>query len=662
MAEAMPVAQEGTHVLAGKGTGAHSLTRAAGSKQSPAKKRTMKTPASGSDAKAAGRVKTSGRVKASDRVKAVSYEGYTFSVPAGWPVYRLGRKSTRCVRYDASAVYLGKPGENQQCPAQLIGQADTVSIASSGSVSQGRPVIDLQSAEVGGQVTAPTDPHPGLSVTATYGSDPDAVKQLLRSVRDTSTHAPVAIHQSAVTPPAAPSVVPAPSAVAPSAVVPSAVAPSAVVPSAVVPSAVVPPAATPSAAEQSAAVPAGAVPAGAVPAGAAGTSPKHAASSAKAARRPAQTPWERAWIGRALRWYPAGWYSRGRAKYMGARAWSPAGWYPRAERASVSQAASPAPTSGAPAPGTAAPVGPAPAGPVSASPASTTPATATSAPTGKGQTPKPSSDPSPSAKPTPKTSPKPSSKPSPKPSSKPSHSGVPTTHLKAPSTPLPGFDTCTAPSVQAMRAWRKSFSAAAIYIGGAEMACDYGNLSASWVKAVKAMGWSLIPLYVGLQAPCNSFKQEIQPGHAAAEGKSAAQAAVLDAKSFGLGTGTPIYFDMEAYNSGSSSCRDSVLSFLNRWTRKLHNLHYISGVYSSAASGAENLGNATSVYGNTMAKPDAMWFALWDNRANLLGMPYLLNTWWNPGRRIKQYEGSHWVKVNGVKLNIDSDWVQGPVY
>jgi hypothetical protein len=212
-----------------------------------------------------------------------------------------------------------------------------------------------------------------------------------------------------------------------------------------------------------------------------------------------------------------------------------------------------------------------------------------------------------------------------------------------------------------MRAWRKSFSAAAIYIGGAEMACDYGNLSASWVKAVKAMGWSLIPLYVGLQAPCNSFSQEIQPGHAAAEGTSAAKAAVLDAKSFGLGTGTPIYFDMEAYNGGSS-CRSSVLSFLNQWTRKLHNLRYVSGVYSSAASGAEDLGNATSVYGHAMAKPDAMWFALWDKKANLLGMPYLLNSWWNPDRRIKQYEGSHSVKVNGVKLSIDSDWVQGPVY
>jgi Domain of unknown function (DUF1906) len=227
---------------------------------------------------------------------------------------------------------------------------------------------------------------------------------------------------------------------------------------------------------------------------------------------------------------------------------------------------------------------------------------------------------------------------------------------------MQGFDTCTAPSVTAMRAWRKKYSAVAIYIGGADMACGYGNLSASWVHTVRKMGWSLIPIYVGLQAPCNSFGQEIQPGHAASEGTAAADSAVADAKSFGLGKGGPIYFDMEAYNNGSSACRDSVLSFLDKWTRQLRARGYVSGVYSSAASGAEDLGTATTVYGRKVAKPDSMWFALWDDRANLIGTPYLLNSWWAPGHRIKQFAGSHWVKVDGVRLNIDSDWVQGAVY
>jgi hypothetical protein len=227
---------------------------------------------------------------------------------------------------------------------------------------------------------------------------------------------------------------------------------------------------------------------------------------------------------------------------------------------------------------------------------------------------------------------------------------------------LPGFDTCTAPSLQAMQAWRKSYSAIAIYIGGAEMACGYGNLSAPWVRAVRALGWSLIPIYVGIQAPCNRFSQQIDPAHASAQGAGAASEAVLHARSFGIGSGAPIYFDMEAYDNRGAACRNSVLSFLDAWTRRLHERGYVSGVYSSAASGAEDLGTATSVYRRPLAKPDAMWFALWDNQANLAGTPYLLSPWWTPNRRIKQYQGPHWREIGGIRLNIDSDWVQGPVY
>ncbi|MGH3222492.1 MAG: hypothetical protein ACRDPY_27995, partial [Streptosporangiaceae bacterium] len=60
--------------------------------------------------------------------------------------------------------------------------------------------------------------------------------------------------------------------------------------------------------------------------------------------------------------------------------------------------------------------------------------------------------------------------------------------------PIAGFDTCTAPPLHTMKAWRAKFSAVGIYIGGEDMACSYGNLSAAWVRSVKAMGWSLLPI------------------------------------------------------------------------------------------------------------------------------------------------------------------------
>ena len=77
-----------------------------------------------------------------------------------------------------------------------------------------------------------------------------------------------------------------------------------------------------------------------------------------------------------------------------------------------------------------------------------------------------------------------------------------------------------------MKAWRAKYAAAAIYIGGQEMGCGYGNLSKSWVQSAEAMGWSLMPTFVGLQAPCNSFSDEINPSQAARQGQQAATQAV----------------------------------------------------------------------------------------------------------------------------------------
>lgn len=57
------------------------------------------------------------------------------------------------------------------------------------------------------------------------------------------------------------------------------------------------------------------------------------------------------------------------------------------------------------------------------------------------------------------------------------------------------FDTCTAPSLSAMKAWNTgSYGAAAVYVGGKNRGCSQPNLTASWVKSVSSMGWRLIPL------------------------------------------------------------------------------------------------------------------------------------------------------------------------
>ena len=268
----------------------------------------------------------------------------------------------------------------------------------------------------------------------------------------------------------------------------------------------------------------------------------------------------------------------------------------------------------------------------------------------------PAGTPSPSPTGTPSPSPTGTSVPSPSPSPTGSSAASP-----SPASSLTGFDTCTAPSLQAMKAWRPNYAVIAIYIGGPEMGCGYGNLSKGWVQSTEGMGWSLMPIYVGPQATCNSFSDEIVPSQAAAEGTQSANQAVADAASFGLGKGSPIYYDMEGYDGADSSCVTAVLTFLDAWDRQLQASGYVSGVYSSAASGVTNLQTTATIAGHPLAEPQAIWIALWDNVLDVTGSPYVTSAVWPTSARSKQYSGSHVVSIGGYSLDIDSDLVDGPV-
>lgn len=227
--------------------------------------------------------------------------------------------------------------------------------------------------------------------------------------------------------------------------------------------------------------------------------------------------------------------------------------------------------------------------------------------------------------------------------------------------PMAGFDTCRAPSLHTMRVWRAKFSAAGIYIGGENMTCAYGNLSPTWVRAVTAMGWSLLPNYVGPQPPCDSYPGRIRPGQAAAQGRAAADDAIADATMLGIGRGSPLYFDMEAYNRTKARCVTAVLTFLDAWTRQLNSQGYVSGIYSSAASGITDLQTTSTIANHALAEPQAIWFALWDNALNLTGSPYMSTAVWPTASRSKQYAGAKVVSVGGYSIDIDSDLVNSAV-
>lgn len=224
-----------------------------------------------------------------------------------------------------------------------------------------------------------------------------------------------------------------------------------------------------------------------------------------------------------------------------------------------------------------------------------------------------------------------------------------------------GFDTCAAPSLAAMSAWLASpYRTAGVYIGGANRACGDGNLSASWVQSVTSQGWKLLPLYVGLQSPCvlQPGLATINPGQAGQQGAAAAVDAVNQARSFGLGTGSAIYFDMEAY-AGSAACTQATDSFLSTWTTQLHQLGYVSGVYGSSSSTINNLLHpGVAVPGLTM--PDAIDFAEWNN-VQTTASSIIPASAWVGNQRIHQYNGNLTQSYGGATLNLDGDYINAPL-
>ena len=224
-----------------------------------------------------------------------------------------------------------------------------------------------------------------------------------------------------------------------------------------------------------------------------------------------------------------------------------------------------------------------------------------------------------------------------------------------------GFDTCHAPSLPAMSAWTRhtSYRAIGIYIGGVNRACSDGNLSNSWVRAVNAMGWHLMPIYVGEQAPCTHQKHLglMSVKNEADEAASAAGDAVNRAAALGIARGSAIYFDLESYGRKNAACTNTVVRYVGAWTGSLHAQGYLAGVYSSAGSGITDL---THVNLPGVARPDALWIARWDNHSTVQD-PSVPSDAWAPHERIKQFTGGHKESHGGVTMDIDRDWLDGPV-
>jgi len=225
-----------------------------------------------------------------------------------------------------------------------------------------------------------------------------------------------------------------------------------------------------------------------------------------------------------------------------------------------------------------------------------------------------------------------------------------------------GFDTCSAPSIATMQAWNASpYRAIGVYIGGPNRACAQPNLTASWVSTLAQMSWRMLPIYLGLQAPCTDAvgKTKITPSQATAQGTASAADAAAAARALGMLSGSPLYADMENYLATDTACRTAVLQYLSAWTKEVHRQGFLSGVYANLSSGALHL---SQFYNSTSyARPDVLWMARWDGSSSLSGWAGISNSQWSVHQRMKQYRGDHNETYGGVTLSIDNDQVDAPV-
>lgn len=236
-----------------------------------------------------------------------------------------------------------------------------------------------------------------------------------------------------------------------------------------------------------------------------------------------------------------------------------------------------------------------------------------------------------------------------------------------------GFDQCLTPEQHKMNAWLESspFLAVGIYISGNSRACrSQPNLTPGWVSRQLTKGWRLLPITLGPQADClDRFPRYRDdptiipaPGRhhryskARRQGIAEAKKTVAEATRLGIVAGSTLWYDLEGFNANNTTCRESAMWFLHGWTRQLHVSGYVSGLYSSVGSGIKMFDEARVERPGVFTLPDRIWLARWDGVANT-SSDYIRDDGWRPGGRVKQYKGGHDERWGGVRINIDTNFL-----
>jgi peptidoglycan hydrolase-like protein with peptidoglycan-binding domain len=242
------------------------------------------------------------------------------------------------------------------------------------------------------------------------------------------------------------------------------------------------------------------------------------------------------------------------------------------------------------------------------------------------------------------------------------------------------FDAYTAPSQEEMDVWleRSPYWGIGIYTSGGNRFDEVQpNLTPEWVEEQDDNGWKLLPIHVGLQASCSNPDREwdrIDPdpaddyAAARAQGRDEAVDAVAAAQGYGIAKRSTIWYDLEHFDIGKTHCRESALSLVSAWTRRLHELGYRSGFYSSASSGITMLDDARADSTDSYTLPDQIWIGHYvkshqdpgpycELKWGTTSTSYISDDGWR-GQRMRQFCGSHDETYGGVTINIDTNYLE----
>jgi probable HAF family extracellular repeat protein len=248
-----------------------------------------------------------------------------------------------------------------------------------------------------------------------------------------------------------------------------------------------------------------------------------------------------------------------------------------------------------------------------------------------------------------------------------------------------GFDISLAPGVTVMQAWWNSspYYEIGIYPPGAVNRRKSDKLNVNllgsngplWISAITSQGWGVIPLWVGLQAPCVDVKYKtfsLDTGTASQQGATEADSAVAHAKKLSAQLPAVIYFNMEPYSPTTiQGCSAAVQAFLGGWVSELHAKGYTAGVYGTAAEVANDFAQVTPL-------PDDVWItatveagavpnvSIWGLKSSGVALcdPFTKSacpTLWNNSQRIHQYIIEDDQAYGGQPLTVDPDVIDADV-